>query len=78
MVTVYLWLHRFPPPPPSCSNRESYCLLCDYYQRWSKQSRTLEGHSVLFVGAAEGNSMKSVLQTRLSGSEGKIKKLQVA
>lgn len=37
----------------SCCNWDSYCLLSsEYYQRWSKQNLTLEGHFLWLVGAA--------------------------
>lgn len=78
MVTVYLWLHRFPPPLHLPAATGSHIVCCVTIIRDGQSNLTHSKDTVLFVGAAEGNSMKSVLQTRLSGSEGKIKKLQVA
>lgn len=47
LLCIYGYIDQPPPPPLSCSNRESYCFLRDYYQRWSKQSRALQGRCVV-------------------------------
>ena len=58
MVTAYLWLHGSVPMATEIS--PSYCLFSsEYYQTWSKQILTLEGHFPSFVGAAEQSSMES-------------------